>query len=725
MVGAGAHREGHDNPADRTSHHRTKNTVSGVVHGATVQAGAIYGDVHFHPHPPRTVPHELPPPPVTFVGREDELAALDSRASMTTSGRCALIALGGVGGVGKTALGVSWLHRRSDRFHDGLLYVDLGATDAHRPMSASEALGRCLRSLSVPSEQVPAELSERTSLYRSLTAGRSLALLLDNVVSAAQVRPLLPASETSVVLVTSRLRLVGLALDGATFVDLQPLSNEDSNHLLAMLLGRDRVEAEPVAARQLSELCSGFPLALGVVGARLLAHPQWSLVEFAASLRDQRNRLSALSLADDVSVQAVLDACYRDLGSRAAQVYCQLSACPGEDFPVELVGAVHLDVVEAKAALTELVEANLVQEHQPNRYRYHDLLRAHADGLGMEDEQSRQETKRQAIGWYLDRAVEADLTVNPQRWRLGPLYASGKQPTHFNSAESALDWYEQERANLLLAVHEAYEHGWDELVWQLCEALWSFFLYRKHYPDWMAIHEIGIAAAQRCEHPLAESRLRCQLGFGHLDLEEYDLATEVCEPALVLAEAAGHRESISTALSQLAKAERGRGDLDAALSYFKRSLALVEETGNLRGIAIRLRRIGSILLDQRRIAEGIDHMQRSATLLEVLEDRRGRARTLTYLGKAYASADRVWEARAALHEALAVMRDSGSPSYQADIVYALAALAENDTDITTALKHLREAEALYRASGHPRHDEIHERIARLTSPQQATQDESA
>lgn len=73
------------------------------------------------------------------------------------------------------------------------------------------------------SDQVPAELEDRALLYRSMTARKSIALLLDNAVSAAQARPLIPISETSVVVVTSRTRLVALALEGAKFLDLEPL----------------------------------------------------------------------------------------------------------------------------------------------------------------------------------------------------------------------------------------------------------------------------------------------------------------------------------------------------------------------------------------------------------------------------------------------------------------------------------------------------------------------
>ena len=63
--------------------------------------------------------------------------------------------------------------------------------------------------MDVPAEKVPRDLHDRTALYRSLTTGRRMLILLDNAATAEQVRPLLPAAPSCMVIVTSRSRLPG------------------------------------------------------------------------------------------------------------------------------------------------------------------------------------------------------------------------------------------------------------------------------------------------------------------------------------------------------------------------------------------------------------------------------------------------------------------------------------------------------------------------------------
>ncbi|WP_017975027.1 tetratricopeptide repeat protein [Actinopolyspora halophila] len=714
---------GENTPAHRASHtagpdpSTTDNELSDPVSGNVVQAGTVHGGQHLRAHSPGTqpVPRQLPPQPHLLVGREAEQAELDNQLRDTAE-RPVLISVSGPGGVGKTTLTLDWLHRQHARFPDGQLFVEGSSPSANTPRSAADILGHLLRSLGVSPEAIPLDIGERLSWYRSLTSGKSLVVFVDDAVSAAQVRPLLPNSPTGALLITSRTRPVSLALDGAHFLEVPPLDEQSGLRVISELLGNPRTEAEPDNARALVRLCSGFPLALAVSSARQAAHPQWPLEHTVTRLRDRRSRFAALTLTPALSVSTVFDSCYHGLSTQAATLYRRLAQHPGPDLSHEL--ARHLaepDETDHTTTLAELREAHLLQETD-RRYRFHDLVRTHARATGehADTPESRAESLRRALHWYLTRAAAADLIITPQRQRIGPHHArqAAHRPT-WSGATEALDWFDRERANLAAVLAEAHRTGQDEVVWQLCEAMWSFFLHRKHYRDWIDSHHLGIEAAARLGHHRAEARLRCQLGFAHLDLEHFDTVIELCTPALRLAEASLDRAGISTALSQLAKAARGRGDHELSLRYFRRALRLDENTGNRRGIALRCRRIGTLLAETGNHGEAAINLDRALALLTELSDHRGRARALTDRGDLHIRRGEFAAAETCLTEALAVMRESGSPTYQADVLGELGELATRRGELTTALRHWREAERLFRLCSHPRANRVRARLDNL------------
>src|SRR6266508_2746787 len=154
-------------------------------------------------------PAQLPTVAAHFTGRDEHLLELDGLLAAGERGAPAIGAIAGTAGVGKTALAIYWGHRVRHRFPDGQLYVNLRGFDPGPTVRPVEALAQFLRALGVPAQEVPVELDEAASRYRSLLADQRMLVVLDNARSPEQVRPLLPGSATSVVLVTSRDRLGG------------------------------------------------------------------------------------------------------------------------------------------------------------------------------------------------------------------------------------------------------------------------------------------------------------------------------------------------------------------------------------------------------------------------------------------------------------------------------------------------------------------------------------
>ncbi|MYT94940.1 AfsR family transcriptional regulator [Streptomyces sp. SID8359] len=327
-------------------------------------------------------PAQLPSVPLPLAARSDALARV--RHFLTTgtmpAGMVATAVVTGRGGVGKSALALHAAHTMRDSSVHGQLYADLGG--AERPLTAREVLPRFLADLGVPRDEIPGEESERESLYRSLTAGRRLLVVLDNASGSAQVRPLIPGSGGSRLLVTSRRRLADL--EGARTLLLGPLDEAGSLELLGGIVGTAGVGGEPRAARAVVTVCAGLPLAIRIAATRLLERPHWSIGHLARRLTEAPRLLDELC-AGDVGVRPCLDAEVAGLrrtapgGIDPAEVLAALGTTGASSVSSGEV-AVLFGCPEAQAeeALDSLVVANLLDAPAGGRYRLDALLRAYA-----------------------------------------------------------------------------------------------------------------------------------------------------------------------------------------------------------------------------------------------------------------------------------------------------------------------------------------------------------
>src|SRR6266496_2853610 len=101
---------------------------------------------------PVRVPAQLPPDVTRFQGRAEELAELD-RLLAEPAAAVTIVAIDGMGGIGKTALAIHWAHRVRDRFPDGHLYLNLRGHGPQGPVEPRSALGTLLLSLGMPPER--------------------------------------------------------------------------------------------------------------------------------------------------------------------------------------------------------------------------------------------------------------------------------------------------------------------------------------------------------------------------------------------------------------------------------------------------------------------------------------------------------------------------------------------------------------------------------------------
>ena len=131
-------------------------------------------------------------------------------------------AIDGMAGIGKTTFAVHAAHQLAAGFPDGQFFLPLHAhTRGQRPVDPADALASLLLTAGVAAQQIPPGLEARAARWRDHVAGKKILLLLDDAAGHEQVRPLLPGTTGSLVLVTSRRRLT--ALEDAAVISLDTL----------------------------------------------------------------------------------------------------------------------------------------------------------------------------------------------------------------------------------------------------------------------------------------------------------------------------------------------------------------------------------------------------------------------------------------------------------------------------------------------------------------------
>ncbi|WP_420034470.1 BTAD domain-containing putative transcriptional regulator [Streptomyces sp. cg28] len=545
-------------------------------------------------------PDLLPRPPRGFVGRDRELAAIGAAARREH----AVVVITGPAGVGKTAAALHWAHT-ARAHHDGVLFADLrgfsdesgdsGDSGDSGPETA-DVLREFLIALGVPGRELPETPGALAAAYRTRTEARRPLVVLDNARTAAQVRPLLPAGPGSVALVTSRLRLDGLAVSElARTVDIGVLDGAASATLLAAATGaEDRLAAEPAAAARLAALCAGLPLALRVVAARINARPQWPLAALADELADEQRRLALLDV-DDTGVAAALRLTLRALPADARLLFRRLGALPGPDLDRYAAAALTATPpADAATALDRLAAAHLVTERSPGRYGMHDLVRlyargparhATADDPGPAESTDSTDSAVEPTGeplvrlldHYVRTALRAAAVAEPDDRPCctpPPDARADLGGPALSDRASALGWFAAQRENLAAAAGAAFAAGLDDRAWRLVVLQWpSIVGYVRD--DWIPLLEQGLTAAVRLGDPDAEARVRALYGWVLTEEGRLDRALEHLERAPELAARAGDLSSEATALVNLAVAlDRAGAPGPESLAHLTRAVEL-------------------------------------------------------------------------------------------------------------------------------------------------------
>lgn len=658
-----------------------------------------------------------------FVGRQDEVDAIVAR--LTSPAAVPVVTISGPPGAGKTALAVRVAHRLRSRYPDGQWYVRLdGAGDSARdPLEVLRSLLEL-----AGAEAMTGDVDTLSARLRSLLADKRVLVLLDDAKDSPQVRPLLPGSRDSAVLVTSRNELAGLSvLDSALGTTVAVLELSEAEELLRAVLGSERVDRELPAVEELAKLCGCLPLALRIAAGHLAQRSEDSIAAYVEELRGS-NRLLALSVVGepDAAVEGAFARSYEGLLPDSRHLFALLGLLPGPDVTVPMAAALlGTEAQTAGALLDSLVSANLLVR-QADRYRMHDLIRLYAEQRA-EAEPEAQAAWLRLCEWYLSTADAATRFAYLPAVRLTPQLGSQT----FGGPDEAHTWLEQEEAGLVAVIKRAAERGPERVAWQLADILRHYLTLNHRLDAWRATVVAGTAASRssgdvggqgamlhslaalqfvtgdnaaaielareaaesyaRAGFTLGYSALLCNLGMAYDDQGRSLKAAELLRRGV-----AGLREhnrpgALANALNSLSNAECNLGDLDAALAAADEAVAIAPDTRS-RTVALFNRGVAHRLLG--------DLTQAETDLSEAAQSDDESLPQQYETALLYADLGYLEEAESWTRKALTRSHGSGRPWHEAAALNVLGKICSRRGHWNDAARHHQAARGIARSNGH-------------------------
>ena len=554
---------------------------------------------------------QLPAAPADFTGRSADVDLLQRRLG---TGAMTITVISGPPGAGKTALALYTAHQAYDLFPDGQLFARLGSPG--RPRDPQDILEEMLHALGISTERMPPVGARREALYRAILAHRRILLIADDAATAAQVRPLLPGTDGSAVLVTSRARLPGL--EAAQLVNLGEMPADEAVALLGKISGQDSTDGEALTV--IASHCGHLPLALRIAGSRLAFEPGLSACALAQALSDPPRRLAELTIGD-LSVAARFEPAYRALSEQDRWAFRLASVHPG-DIPGWLLGS-SAGNIAAAGLFTEIPAPGQLGAW----YRLHRLTRLYAGArLAAEDPpEAVAELRRRVITSWLEIASHANHRM--------PLHAYLPPPAALAppavappaecaaAAEDAAAWFARNRATLMALTKLACSVD-PSLAAALADCQFGSQCQRREYEDGHQLWERIAAAASAVGDTLAAARARHRMAalmVAQVQARHRQAARILagCLPAFSLV---GDKQALANTHYLLALCGLWDDDPAVAFRNAEQGLAEARQGRDRRFACLNLSVLGAVLAGIGRTMEGLGMCDEALALATDLGD---------------------------------------------------------------------------------------------------------
>ncbi|MHB8466499.1 MAG: tetratricopeptide repeat protein [Acidimicrobiales bacterium] len=620
--------------------------------------------------------HNLPSAAATFVGRAEEMSAIQR----LLLGDARLVTLLGSGGMGKSRLAIEAGWSLLSWFPEGVWFVGLAAVlgPAGVTTAVCDALG----------VGDTAGVSRDDALRERLSAGPIL-LIVDNLEhlldAATLLSDLLADCPPLRILATSRERL---RLRGEHVLQLPSLSlpalGDAADVVATTEAGRlfaDRATAHRASftvddstAAAVVDICTrldGVPLALELAAARTFDMEVGELASRLGAALDVLVEGERDLPTRQQTLRATVRWSYDLLKPAAQELLCSFSVFAG-GAALPAVEAVHPGG-GVEALLGTLSDASLIQQGDPARVgpvRWWLL-----------------ETVRQFAAERLEDAAETDARVAAHAaWALD--LAERAAPNLTGPDQAAwLEVLEADRANLNAAIERAD----DATRLAISARLIRFWSIRGHWTEGRRQLGVALAGTGRRED-LAEA----QFGAGHLAMRQHDLAAAhtLLRAASELATELGLDALAANCHNQLGEVAALNGDADTARAEKDTALRLAREAGDDRLTGLILNDLAKLIY----VAEG------PAAALPLFEDalamfrRQGATfnvtEVLSNLALCVGDAGDTTMARAYIEECLELTVSLGDGPQRANALTVLAGIELDDGDARRGIDLLVEAAAI-------------------------------
>ncbi len=565
--------------------------------------------------------HQLPSRVPDFTGRKslvDEiLKDFETNKGATISG------LTGMGGIGKTALGLEIVHTLAEKYPDGQIFLDLKGTTS--PLSAVDIMRYVILSFEPTADLRTLDEGSLARIYKSILHDKKVLLYFDNARSSEQITNLQPPT-SCVMLVTSRWVF---PLAGLSTHKIGIFNRNEASDFLQELCPRINKEESHILARA----CGYLPLALRIAGSFLQVNNDWQVDQYIEKLATSKKRLEAFQesrkeaeMPEEFDLKSTFDLSYNQLSNDEKRYWRILSVFP---ISFELGAAMHIwgtEEQETKRLLGVFRRYSLIEFNETlSRYESHDLLNEFAQTKIKRAEFKLAKSKHSI---YYSKAIN----------NIAMFAFSGGD--HFIKALKILDiewenintgfWFATSKNNVehLKAV-SAYSRPVDILKLRL------------HPLEMIKWSTLAVTAARKLNDTYALAGNYSDLGITYLELGKIEKSIECHENSLKIVEKITDKRDkdllTSNALGNLGQAYESKGDFQSAKQYYETALVLSKKHGNAYSEAMDLLNLGSIKNKTGENKEATEHILEAKEIFEQLGHIGKVGSCLVELGSIYTS----------------------------------------------------------------------------------------